>query len=77
MFSSQTKSIDTMILQEAKAKATKMELTELPFVNTIDDMKVTEAYDAVINAFQRACPSPLPGVYLLSVESLNLRGLVI
>lgn len=43
-----------------------MDLTNLPFVTTIDDMKVMEGYDAVIQAFQRACASPLLGVYLFS-----------
>jgi hypothetical protein len=42
-----------------------MDLTELPFVTTIDDMRVKESYDAIIHAFQRQCPSTLPGVYLI------------
>ena len=47
-------------------KAMRMGLTNLPFVTTIDDLKVTKAYDAVFHAFQSEFPSTLPGVYLFS-----------
>ena len=68
-FSSQT---IALVLQEAKGNATTLDLTDLPFITTIDDKKVKEAYDAVILAFQNACPSPLPGVYLFSRVSKSV-----